>query len=277
MPGGELANRYYDGTETPREEAYYEDFHTAFSLPANRRGAYYQNMRAGAESGWDYSSRWLADLTSLPTIQTSSIIPVDLNCMIFLMEKKLAEWYGIEGDVRKSIQYVIRANKRGEMIKKYFWSWQNHFYFDFNLATRTHTKAWSLAAMFPLFVNLAASTQAAEVIKQVHNKFLYSGGLVTTIHESGQQWDYPNGWAPLQWIAAEALDNYKAHELSLVVRSRWIRLCEHVFRLTGTVYEKYNVVNSYIPSASGEYSVQIGFGWTNGVVADFMRRLTPQK
>jgi alpha,alpha-trehalase len=92
------------------------------------------------------------------------------------------------------------------------------------------------------------------------------GGVVTTLETTGQQWDAPNGWAPLQWITIVGLENYGHHELAAEVASRWINLNSDVFKRTGKLMEKYNIVDTHLEAGGGEYPGQDGFGWTNGVL-----------
>ncbi|MDN3603265.1 trehalase family glycosidase [Belliella kenyensis] len=103
------------------------------------------------------------------------------------------------------------------------------------------------------------------VLKFVEQNFLKPGGLVTTLVHSGQQWDAPNGWAPLQWIGFEAMINYGRLDLAKTLAERWTRLNEEVFEKTGKMLEKYNVEDLETEAGGGEYPVQDGFGWTNGV------------
>jgi alpha,alpha-trehalase len=88
---------------------------------------------------------------------------------------------------------------------------------------------------------------------------------VTTNEYTGQQWDAPNGWAPLQWITFIGLKNYDAAELAEEAAERWLTLNEQVYQRTGRLMEKYNVEDLSLQAGGGEYSVQDGFGWTNGV------------
>ncbi|MEZ4932160.1 MAG: trehalase family glycosidase [Saprospiraceae bacterium] len=125
---------------------------------------------------------------------------------------------------------------------------------------------FSLAGMYPLFFKIATLEQAESCAKVIQEKFLRPGGVVTTPIHSGQQWDAPNGWAPLQWITIQGLKNYGFDDLANDIKKRWIDLNTKVFRNTGKLLEKYNVENIDLLSGGGEYPVQDGFGWTNGVL-----------
>ncbi|MEZ4982390.1 MAG: trehalase family glycosidase [Saprospiraceae bacterium] len=98
---------------------------------------------------------------------------------------------------------------------------------------------------------------------------LKEGGLVTTTIQSGQQWDAPNGWAPLQFIAYVGFKNYGLDELADQIKTRWTDLCTKVYQNTGKMMEKYNVEDMNLDAGGGEYPVQDGFGWSNGVVSGY--------
>ena len=92
MNNGSLLNRYWDDKDTPRPEAFIEDTHIAAA--ADRPAAeVFRDIRAAAESGWDFSSRWFGDGKQMHTIETTSIIPVDLNCLLFFLETILSMAY----------------------------------------------------------------------------------------------------------------------------------------------------------------------------------------
>ena len=137
---------------------------------------------------------------------------------------------------------------------------------DYDFVKKCHTDVYSLAGMFPLFFNIATEEQAKSCAQVIQEKFLRPGGVVTTTLHSGQQWDAPNGWAPLQWITIQGLKNYGFDDLADDIKNRWINLNTKVFRNTGKMLEKYNVENMDLLSGGGEYPVQDGFGWTNGVL-----------
>jgi len=130
---------------------------------------------------------------------------------------------------------------------------------------------WSIAGVMPLFVNIANAEQAESVEKNIRKKFLKDGGVLTTIYNTGQQWDAPNGWAPLQYLAVRSLMNYQYDELARTIAERWMKVNEKVFDATGKMMEKYNVENTHLESGGGEYPSQDGFGWSNGVYLKFYR------
>ena len=129
----------------------------------------------------------------------------------------------------------------------------------------SQTTSVTLAATFPLYFKIASQQQADAVAKIIESGFLKPGGLITTTQTTNQQWDAPNGWAPLQWIAVAGLSNYGHNELAQDIAQRWMRINESVYKNTGKMMEKYNVVSTDLTAGGGEYEAQDGFGWTNGV------------
>jgi alpha,alpha-trehalase len=264
LSDGSILNRYWDDLDTPRPEAYSEDVHTAnnTSNPAET----YRNIRAAAESGWDFSSRWLKEPDQLSTIQTTDLIPVDLNCLLYHLEKTLLEIYRqlpdrVPADVMKE-----KARLRKQAIQKYCWNEGSGIYTDYHHINKSQqVKRPCLAMVFPLFFNLATTDQAIRVAYFLEEKLLHAGGLCTTHRNTGQQWDAPNGWAPLQWMAYRGLKNYLLNDLAVQIKANWMQVCERTFAETGKMMEKYNVMDLDAKGGGGEYPNQDGFGWTNGV------------
>jgi alpha,alpha-trehalase len=264
MPDGEILNRYWDENNTPRPESLREDVELSQHAAEEPR-ILFRHLRAGAESGWDYSSRWFKEGHSFASIHTTDIVPVDLNCLIFQLEQTLAEVYQLNGEIDKAKQYHALAEKRKEAIEKYCWNEDRGFYFDFDVEERRQKKSKTLAGVFPLFFKIATDAQTKQVADIIENEFLRPGGLVTTLETTGQQWDAPNGWAPLQWTTITGLENYGFSKLAKTAARRWLQLNTDVFRRTGKLMEKYNVVDTGLEAGGGEYPGQDGFGWTNGV------------
>jgi alpha,alpha-trehalase len=270
MPDGNILNRYWDDKDTVRPEAYYEE-----SKLANRSGRpvydVYRNLRAACESGWDYCSRWLADGQQWETIETIHVVPVDLNCLLLHLEELLLKIYTQQQNTDKMKALQMAINKRFAAIQKYCWNETYGFYFDYHHTQQRQTGKYSLAAVYPLFFRIAALEQAKSMAKIIEEKFLCEGGLVTTLYNTGQQWDAPNGWAPLQWLAYKGLQHYGFTELATKIKDRWLKTCEKVYSETGKMMEKYNVIDVQAKAGGGKYPNQDGFGWTNGVYLKLLR------
>ena len=272
MKDGEFMNRYWDDNTTPRPESYREDIETAEKAlsknPELTKEEVYRNLRAGAESGWDFSSRWLEGAEGefdLSTIHTTSIVPVDLNSLLYNLELTIARAAEIEGDSEKSENFKKKAEKRKTAILKYLWNEEEGFFMDYNFRAEQQTMRLSLAGVYPLFFEIADENQATAVSAKIEEVFLKPGGVVSTPYNTGQQWDAPNGWAPLQWITIKGLQNYNKTELGEEIQSRWLQLNKDVYNRTYKMLEKYNVEDLTKESGGGEYPTQDGFGWTNGV------------
>ena len=271
MPGGEVLNRYWDENDTPRPESYNHDVELAL-LTEQRPDILYRNLRAGAESGWDYSCRWFKYAHSFASIHTTDIIPVDLNCLLWHLEKKLEEAYQAKGEQPTAAIYQSWAEKRKEAIDLYCWDAQQHFYVDYDWTAHRKKTIVTLAGLTPLTFKLTTQEKANDIAVMVREKFLQPGGVVSTPETSGQQWDAPNGWAPLQWMTITGLENYGHHELAGVIARRWIQLNNDVFKRTGKLMEKYNVIDTHLEAGGGEYAGQDGFGWTNGVLLALIKK-----
>ncbi|MCO6492532.1 MAG: alpha,alpha-trehalase TreF [Phaeodactylibacter sp.] len=265
LKDGSLLNRYWDRGDYPRAEMYRDDVETA-EKSGRDAGEVYSHIRSACESGWDFSSRWLADKQNLHTIHTNDIIPVDLNCLLYNLEQTLAGAYLQAGDMENGTILQQRAQQRHQAILRYCWDDASGFFKDYDFPGDSLIDVPSLAGVFPLFFNLAIPAQAERVAAVLERDFLKAGGLVTTLNATGQQWDAPNGWAPLQWVSIIGLRNYGFNDLADKVANRWADLNVRVYRNTGKMVEKYNVEDMSLLAGGGEYPVQDGFGWTNGVL-----------
>lgn len=260
-----ILNRYWDDRPVPRPESFKEDFELAHSTDRDHEDLY-RNIRAACESGWDFSSRWLQDGENLGTIHTTEIIPVDLNSLMYHLEKTLAAAYGEDGQSQKQSEFNQKAEQRAEAIRRYCWNQQERFYMDYDFVAKANTDKLSLAGVYPLFFEIASKQEATRMAGKLGKDFLEPGGLLTTLAQTGQQWDSPNGWAPLQWMAYQGLLNYDQDKLAQMIAERWIDNNVRVFKNTGKMVEKYNVTDITLEAGGGEYPVQDGFGWSNGVL-----------
>ena len=269
MPDGAVLNRYWDDADTPRDESYRED--TALALRSGRIPAQlYRDIRAAAESGWDFSSRWFADGKTLETIDTTEIIPIDLNSLLFGLEEAIGSGCAWVHDAPCVTEFAQRASARRAAVNRYLWDSTAGVFRDYRWVKRSQVPRLSAATLYPLFVALASKPQAAAVAAAVSRDLLKAGGIVTTPLVSGQQWDAPNGWPPVQWIGVSGLRHYSISPLADRVACRWMVGVNRVYAQSGKLVEKYDVMSTGRAGGGGEYPLQDGFGWTNGVMRKLM-------
>jgi alpha,alpha-trehalase len=269
LPDGAILNRYYDDADTPREESFRED--RALAQRSGRIPAQlYRDLRAAAESGWDFSTRWFADGRDLATIDTTQIIPVDLNSLLFGLEQAIGAGCARAADAPCVAEFAHRAAARRNAVNRYLWDAAAGVYRDYRWTSRKRVPRLSAATLYPLFVGLADEPQATAVAAAVSREILKPGGIVTTPIVSGQQWDAPNGWAPLQWIGISGLRRYAQAPLADAIACRWMRSVNRVYDDSGKLVEKYDVIATGRAGGGGEYPTQDGFGWTNGVLRKLM-------
>ncbi len=264
LKDGTILNRYWDDSKVPRQESYSQDVEI-MEKSGRDKISMYHHLRAGAESGWDFSSRWFKDAKSLTTIQVTDVIPIDLNCLLYGLEINLAKAKALNKEEKSSTELLKKAAIRKSAILKYGWNNNVNFFTDYNFKTSTADTIITAAGLYPLFMKLATTVQANKVLSKTTSVLLKDGGIVTTNNITGQQWDAPNGWAPLQWIAVKGFENYNFKEPARTIATRWISVNEKVFKATGKMMEKYNVLDTHLEAGGGEYAGQDGFGWTNGV------------
>jgi len=264
LPDGSILNRYWDDRDTPRDESWIEDVETAKNS-ARPSSEVYRDLRAGAASGWDFSSRWLSEPGRLESIQTTSIVPIDLNAFMYKLETTIARLAASQNDGNTAEQFQQKAVRRGESVDKYLWDAEAGLYRDYNWREREKA-AFSAASVTPLYVGMASLEQANLTAAALRSQLLAPGGLLSTVEETGEQWDKPNGWAPMQWMAINGLNHYGEEQLATEIATRWLQVVGTTYQRHRKMVEKYNVTgHTSVLAGGGEYPLQDGFGWTNGV------------
>jgi alpha,alpha-trehalase len=263
LADGTVMNRYYDDRNAPRDEAFKEDIATAKQAGPGSPESY-RNLRAAAESGWDFSSRWFAGKT-LPTIHTTDLVPPDLNSLLYQLERTIAKACEVSGDAACAKDMSAKAAARKAAITKYLWNDKAGAFTDYDWRAKKLNSEVTIATAYPLYFHAASKEQAKTIAATVRTSLLKPHGVATTTIATGEQWDAPNGWAPLQWIAIKGLKNYGEDQLAATIAQRWVGKNLQVFKATGKLVEKYDVVSDQA-GGGGEYPLQDGFGWTNGVL-----------
>lgn len=277
LKDGTLLNRYWDARDVPRTESYMDDIATAGKASSRDKGELYRDLRSGAASGWDFSSRWFNKPDDISSIQTTRILPVDLNSLMYHLEKTLAHANTVAKNDDAAKRFDALASKRQQAINRYFWDSKQGWYADYDWQKAAVRPQLTAAALFPLYLQVATDDRANLTATAVQTHLVKEGGLVTTNINNGQQWDAPNGWAPLQWVAVEGLNHYGKQALAKDIGMRFLQNVQQTYDKDHKLVEKYVVEGKGLGGGGGgEYPLQDGFGWTNGVTLKLMDLYCPK-
>jgi len=284
--GVHAVSRYCAEAQTPRPEAHKEDLHTYMTSVNGTcsRSELYCEIASAAESGWDFSSRWLADPQDPRTIQTTRIIPVDLNALLFALEMNIAYFASLLQDSPEEPlveMYTQKARNRRRAFDVLFWDGTLSQWRDVCITQSTVQKGnvfvreGYLSNYVPLYCGIEPPTAADGkllVAKLRSSKLFRRGGFVASIYTTGDQWDGLNVWPPLQSILVEGLMHlFRSHPssdadtLAAEAASRYLYNMFLGFQTQSCMFEKYHGDDLGRTGTGGEYIPQTGFGWTNGV------------
>nr|UYZ39132.1 soluble trehalase 1A like protein [Apocheima cinerarius] len=274
-------------SEGPRPESYYEDYTSARVLPNDTtREDFYMEIKSAAESGWDFSSRWFVTAAdevvgNLTDVRATRILPVDLNA-IFAGALELA------GDFRNRLKNRREAQKWWSLAKYWrsaienvMWDPIDGVWYDYDIEARAPRRHFYPSCATPLWTGAIEPYDAPKYAAKFVEYLLSSGaldfpgGVPASILHSGEQWDYPNAWPPLQSILIGGLENSGYEEATRLARELaqlWIRANYIGFSQWKKLFEKYSAVQPGHQGGGGEYGVQDGFGWTNGVALELLQR-----
>jgi alpha,alpha-trehalase len=217
----------------------------------------------------------MRDPRDLRTLETTALVPVDLNAILFHAERTIAALRRRRagaGDARVAARFDSLAGARREALRRLAFDRDSGFFYDVRWATGERVlDRPTLAAAAPLYFGVATAPEARAVAERLAARFLRPGGFVTTRSRSGQQWDAPNGWPPLQWMAIQGVRAAGREDVAREATRRWLALVERTYASTGRMMEKYDVEDLARPAGGGEYPTQDGFGWTNGTTLALRR------
>jgi alpha,alpha-trehalase len=235
---------------------------------------FYKGDRSMRESGFDPSNRF-----GPFNIDIIHYDPVCLNSLLYSMETQTAEIAETLGRKEEAATWRQRARERGDRINHLMWDEKDGLYYDYDFVNKRVRHYPFLTTFYPLWAGLASKEQAARVVKNLP-LFEKIGGLQTSTYVSGNQWDSPFGWAPLQMIAVDGLRRYGYAEDAERISMKFLSLVRREFLRQGYIVEKYDVVNGGSNVSAqihfGYSANQAGFGWTNAVFTELYDQLTPQ-
>ncbi|XP_028274674.1 LOW QUALITY PROTEIN: trehalase [Parambassis ranga] len=279
-----VVNRYDVQVGLPRPESYSDDLELAEGLSDEHKDLLWTDLKAGAESGWDFTSRWYIDEDgggghnngTLRATHTSWVLPVDLNALLCRNERTLASFHRALGDDDSAAAYDQAAARRQEVVEALFWDAERGAWFDINLLTFSNHFEFYPSNLAPVWAQCYSQAEMGEkAVKYLKGSgaLQFPNGVPTSLRESGQQWDYPNAWPPLQHMLIEGLSKLPsedAKQLAFDLAQRWIKTNWLAYIKHKAMFEKYDVNGDGKPGGGGEYEVQLGFGWTNGVALQLL-------
>ncbi|CRL08140.1 CLUMA_CG020990, isoform A [Clunio marinus] len=284
---GHRMAKYGDKSSGPRPESFREDIETGKDFPNDtEREAHYSELKAAAESGMDFSSRWFIDKNGtnngdLRDLKTRSIIPVELNAILFWNAKIISEFYGYANLSDKQEEYYQMSEKFYKAVEEVLWNEEAGVWLDYDLINEKSRNYFVATNLSPLWMRCYNPSKRQYISDRVvnyineNNLDSFPGGVPTTMNNSGEQWDKPNVWAPFQHMLIVGLDNLEDDRTKKIAQEwaqRWVLSNYIAYKDTGAMYEKYLANELGGHGGGGEYEVQKGFGWTNGVLFDLFDR-----
>ena len=234
---------------------------------------FYKADRSMRESGFDPSDRF-----GPFNIDIIHYDPVCLNSLLYLMEQQAAEIERTLGRASEAAAWEHRAAARAERINRLLWDEQAGLYFDYEFVHHRLRRYPFLTTFYPLWAGIASREQAAAVVRNL-SLFERQGGLQTSTHVSGDQWDAPFAWAPLEMIAIEGLRRYGYTAEADRVSREFLSMVDEQYRERGIIVEKYDAVRRSMDVSRGIQfgysSNEAGFGWTNAVFTKLYDELPP--
>jgi alpha,alpha-trehalase len=233
---------------------------------------YYKGDRSMRESGFDISFRFGAYGSA-----THHYAPICLNSLLYKTEKDMEQISKLLGKSNEAIKWRERAKARQKSIQQYLWSSSRGLFVDYDLLAGKQSTYSYLTTYYPLWSGLATVEQAEALAKNLP-EFEQAGGLAMSSEQSGAQWDYPYGWAPVQLLAIEGLRRYGYNREADRLSIKFLSTVLKNFERDGTIREKYNVVTGSSESQVevGYQANVVGFGWTNAAFLELLHALPEQ-
>ncbi|KAG6447080.1 trehalase [Manduca sexta] len=283
--------RYYSPSAGPRPESYREDYENAHTLDSNNtnHNEFYADIKSAAESGWDFSTRWFLtpegdNKGNLSQISTRNIIPVDLNAIFANAVQNTANFLGILKKPRRAAHWASIARQWRSNIEKVLWNDEDGIWYDYDIVNGKHRQYFYPSNVAPFWMKAVdrelSKKHAPRVIDYLQESkgLSFPGGVPSSLVRSGEQWDFPNVWPPAVGIvigALEGMGTIEGNRLAKEVCQVWVWATHKGFSKNKQMFEKYDAEVPGRFGGGGEYVVQEGFGWANGLVLECLAKYGP--
>ncbi|PON73593.1 Glycoside hydrolase [Parasponia andersonii] len=200
---GHTLSRYYALWNKPRPESSTIDKESASKISnASDKQHFYREVASAAESGWDFSTRWMRDHKDFATLATTSILPVDLNAFILGMELNIAFLAKVTGDCIISERFSEASLVRKKAMESVFWNAEMGQWLDYWLSNSSCKEAQTWEAgnqnqkifasnFVPLWIESFHSDGflVDKVMRSLQSSGLVcASGIATSLTNSGEQW-----------------------------------------------------------------------------------------
>ncbi|CAG9863924.1 unnamed protein product [Phyllotreta striolata] len=284
--GKEYELAHYDSeSDTPRPESYLEDIETCAEFETDEeKYECYTDLKSGAESGWDFTSRWLFEKDGEPSfdlhkISTRRNVPVDLNAFLFKAFKAVHKFHLILQNEEAARFWQEKMEKWREAIDAILWHEEDGTWYDYDRKLKKPRRYFWASNLTPLWAGAFPEDQrqqrGAKTVQYLNKIGItkLKGGVPSSLLPTGQQWDFPNAWSPYQNLIIIGLDKSKdpnAVELAKELAFKWVNSNIKAFHENKVMFEKYSAESSGSFGGGGEYQIQAGFGWSNGCVLELI-------
>ena len=216
-----------------------------------------RDIIAVAESGLDFNARFK---TSTRKMAASEFAHLDLNCWLYIVEVRLSEMLNIIDRKDESQEFTALADKRKELINKYFFDKKQGIYVDYHLSDGSHSQIITAVSLYPYAMGISKDKKSA---LKVFNKLELKCGISASEYRKEDkyyQWDYPVMWGETTLIVYLALINVGATIEADRVANKYMQTIERQFAKTGLLWEKYDARDGSIMNV--EYDAPSFMGWT---------------
>lgn len=277
------SDKYFKG---PRPESYNEDYMNAQKVPENIRELFYMQIKSAVESGWDFSSRWLVTSAAkgefnLTDVSTTKILPVDLNAIFAAALQKAGNLRDLLGHHQSATKWWNLAEQWRDAIDNVLWDSDAGVWYDFDSRQIMRRKFFYISCAAPLWAGAVepwlVPERARYFVRYLESSgaLRFPGGIPTSLWHTGEQYDYPNVWPPLQAMMIGALENSDYSGAKRLARHHiqlWIRAMYAGFKKYKRMFDNYNCLITGEHGSRTDYSSQYGFGWTNAYTLELLQK-----
>lgn len=243
--------RYWDEGDTPAievingEPSHYDHAIEFFKEEPHKRfydgkltALYYRADRSMRASGLDPTGHW-----GYGALECIFHTPVCLNSLLYRMEHDMAEIAAMLGKPQQA--WLDRADKRLALMKQYLLDSRTGIYHDYNIETQKRNTSPFATFFHALWAGVydGDPEQVKKAVPALLEQLETPYGIATSTHESGSQWDWPNGWPPLQYFAFAGLQRCGMEADARRIAQKFVMLAQKVYKERNSLFEKYNVAD----------------------------------